>query len=193
MTRRGDRRIAAPVDASLTIAGDAVVSGRRSCSWRGPVGSRATLRRCPPIPAVDDVLAGLERLVHLEEVLDLLDQLRREVGEVVHVVPPRLLRRHADDLGVLAGLVVHVQHPDRPGCDPHAGIHRVLEQDERVERVTVAAQGVGDEAVVGRVGRGREQAPVEEHAARLVIDLVLVAAATRDLDHDVDAVVGAGD
>ena len=70
------------------------------------------------------------------------------------------------------------------------GIHRVLEQHQRVERVAVAAERVGDEAVVGRIRGGREQAPVEEDPARLVVDLVLVAAATGDLDDDVDAALG---
>ena len=85
--------------------------------------------------------------------------------------------RDADQLGVLAGLVVHVQHADRPGLDPHARVHRVLEQHEGVERVAVAAERVGDEAVVGRIGGGGEQPPVEEHPAVVVVDLVLVAAA----------------
>ena len=74
------------------------------------------------------------------------------------------LRRDADQLGVLAGLVLHVQHADRPGLDPHARVHRVVEQHEGVERVAVAAERVGDEPVVGRVGRRREQPAVEEDA-----------------------------
>ena len=100
------------------------------------------------------------------------------------------LGRDADDLGVLAGLVVHVQHADRAALDPHARVHRVLEQDECVERVAVAAEGVGDEAVVGGVGGGGEEATVEEDLAVLVVDLVLVAAPTGDLDDDVDAIGG---
>src|SRR5688500_9953319 len=47
-----------------------------------------------------DPLAGLEVLVVLEEVLDLL---ARELGDVVHVldvVPARIARGHRDDLGV---------------------------------------------------------------------------------------------
>ena len=80
--------------------------------------------------------------------------------------------------------------PTGPGLHPHAGVHRVLEQHQRVERVAVAAERVGDEPVVGRIRGRREQPPVEEHPARVVVDLVLVAAAAGDLDDDVDAAVG---
>ena len=66
------------------------------------------------------------------------------------VLPARLLRRHADELGVLAGLVAHVQHAERPGLDPDARVHGVLEQHQGVERIAVAAERVGDEPVVGR-------------------------------------------
>ena len=96
--------------------------------------------------------------------------------------------RHADQLGVLAGLVLHVQHADRAGLDPNAWIHRVVEEDEGIERVAVTAEGVGDEAVVGGVGGRREQPAIEVDAVRLVVDLVLVAAAAGDLDDDVDAI-----
>ena len=67
----------------------------------------------------------------------------------------------------------------------------LLQDHEGVERVAVLAEGVGDEAVVGRVDGGREQAAVEPDHAGLVVDLVLVAAAAGDLDDDVDG-LGAG-
>jgi hypothetical protein len=113
-----------------------------------------------------------------------------EPGQLVDVLEPRLARRDADQLGVLAGLVAHVEHADRAALDDDAGIHRVLEQHECIERVAVAGERVGKEAVVGRVGGRREQPAVEVHPAVLVVDLVLVAAPARDLDDHVDAVVG---
>ena len=136
------------------------------------------------------VLVGFERLVHLEEVLDLGAQLRRQILDVLDIGPARFFRRHTDQLGVLAGFVAHVQHPDGSGLDPHAGIDRILEENERVERVAVARQGVRNEAVVGRIGRCGEQASVEENPSALVVDLVLVTAAAWDLDDHEDAAGG---
>ena len=68
---------------------------------------------------------------------------------------------------------------------------RLVEQDQRVERVAVLGQGVGDEPVVGRVERGREEPPVQSDHVALVVVLVLVAAPPGDLDDDVDGAVRA--
>ena len=59
---------------------------------------------------------------------------------------------------------------------------------ERIDTRKPAAERFGYEAVVGGIGGGREQSAVEEHPTGLVIDLVLVAAAARNLDDDLDAV-----
>ncbi len=85
---------------------------------------------------------------------------------------------------------MHVEHPERAGLDPYARIHRVFQQHECIERIAITAEGVGDVAVVSRIGSRGEEASVEEHPAGFVIDLVLVAATTGNLDDDVDASVG---
>ena len=125
--------------------------------------------------------------VDLEEVADLVDELRRQFADVVDVVPARFLGRYADQLGVLAGLVLHVQHAHRTRFHPDARIHRIIEQHQGVERIAVAAERVRNEAVVGRIRHGCEQSSIEVHAVRVVIDLVLVATSPRDLDDDVNA------
>ena len=60
------------------------------------------------------------------------------------------------------------------------------DEHQRVERVAVLAEGVLDEAVVGRVlGRG-EQRPVQADPAGRVIHLVLVAVPLGNLNRDVE-------
>ena len=55
-----------------------------------------------------------------------------------------------------------------------------------VEGVGVLPKGVVDEAVVGRVLRRGEQRAVQTDQAAMMVDLVLVPAAARDLDQDVE-------
>src|SRR5205085_3112964 len=77
------------------------------------------------------VLAGLDELVHLEEVLDLGGQLPRDVGEVVHLLPAHVAGGHADHLGVLALVVLWME--DDKGED--AKVICVPARDVRWEQV----------------------------------------------------------
>ncbi len=61
-----------------------------------------------------------------------------------------------------ASSCIHM-HADGRASTHTPGEDRILEQHEGVERIAVLAEGVGDEAVVGRIDGGGEQAPVEEH------------------------------
>ena len=63
-----------------------------------------------------------------------------------------------------------------------SGMHRLLAQDEGVERIAVVAVGAGDEAVVGRVVDGAVEHAVEPQQARFLVELVLVLAAHRHFD-----------
>src|SRR5215204_1765841 len=128
----------------------------------------------------------LELLVDGEEVLDLPQQVGRDLVDLVDVVPVGVGQGDDQQLLVRALVVGHVEHADDAGLDLAAGEGRLAQQDHGVERVAVLGQGVGDEAVVGRVVDGAEQHPVEADAARLVVELVLVAGSLGDLDHDVD-------
>src|SRR5262249_10129400 len=68
----------------------------------------------------------------------------------------------------------------------HAPRERGLaDADHRVERVAVLGQRVGDEAVVGGIDDRAEQEAIEGDRLQLLVPLVLVAAALRDLDEAV--------
>src|SRR5258708_25986463 len=75
--------------------------------------------------AVRDRLLLLEVLVHLEEVLDLVAQLRGDVVHVRDAHPRGILQRHADDLVVRPLLVLHVEDADGPHSDTAAGEGRI--------------------------------------------------------------------
>src|SRR5690349_3894244 len=95
-----------------------------------------------------DALAGLEVLVDLEEVLDLHPVELGQVVDVTQVLLARVVTGHAEDLVVATLLVLHPEHPDRAGPDQATRERRLLDQDERVERVAVLTERVLDEPVV---------------------------------------------
>ena len=128
-----------------------------------------------PLLNVDE-LAGLEVLVALEEVLDLVLGLLRNIGDVLDVLPAWVLVRNSDDLGIRARLVAHVQNADGTQLHANTGEDGVLEQSENVYGVTVEAESVLEVAVVGGVNERREQHAVEVDATCFVVNFVLVAA-----------------
>ena len=96
--------------------------------------------------------------------------------EVLDVVPARVAGGHAQHLVVAARLVDHLEHGHRPGlarCTP--GNTDSRQQHHRVQRVAVLAEGVLDEAVVGRIAHRRVEVAVQPDPAGVVVDLVLVA------------------
>ena len=93
---------------------------------------------------------------------------------------------HAQHLVVAAGLVGHLEHRHGARLDDAAGEHRLGQQDQRVQRVAVLAEGVLEEPVVGRIAHGGVEVAVQLHPAGLVVHLVLVARTLGDLDDDVE-------
>ena len=102
--------------------------------------------------------------------------------DVRQPAPARIVQRHADHLLVGPLLVGHVEDADRPDADAAARKGRVGDEDERVERIAVLGERVLEEAVVGGIAHRGEEAPVERDAAELLVPLVLVARAARNLD-----------
>src|SRR3954462_11656088 len=130
------------------------------------------------------LLRRLEILVALEEVLDLVAQLVLDVVYVDHALEGGVAERDAQELLVRPLLVLHVEDADRADADPAARKRRVGDEHERVEWVAVLRERPLDEAVVGGIGHRGEQPPVEHQPTELLVPLVLVAGARRDLDED---------
>src|SRR6185312_6384512 len=71
----------------------------------------------PPLAAELDPLAGLDRLVDLEEVLDLQPQELVEIGDVAQVRLAWVGARHTDHLRRESDFVAHPEHPDGQTAD----------------------------------------------------------------------------
>src|SRR5581483_2941965 len=126
-----------------------------------------------------DAAAAFERLVRREERLDLPPPVAWEVVELADLVEARVANRHAEDLLVGPLLVAHEQRADRARRQDAARERRLLDDHERVERVAVSRERVGDEAVVGRIMHRGEQHAIEPDAAGRLVELVLGARALR--------------
>lgn len=119
----------------------------------------------------------------------MLDLVKIELGDVVDVLQVRMARiigRHAEDLVVAAGLIGHFEHRDGAAFDDTPGERWERQDHERVQRVAVEAQGVVEEAVIGRVLHGCEQGSIQAEPVRLVVELVLVALSLGDFHGDVE-------
>jgi hypothetical protein len=137
-------------------------------------------------PAFDvDELLGLEVLVASKEVLDLFAGLLGNIRDVLNVSPTRVFVRNHDDLGIGAGFITHVENADGANLDAYTGKYGVFEQDERVNGVTVEAQGVLEIAVIGGVRERREQHAIQVNATGQVVNFVLVAASLGDFNNNV--------
>ena len=163
-----------PRDSARVIAG----SRARERLVDHPLGGRPVLE---PV-GLDRV--ALQVLVHLEEVLDLVQE---RLGNAAQIAPT------CDHIGSRSGTQrifssspfssVIRNSPIGPHADPAAREGRLADEHERVERIAVASEGPVDVAVVGGVLHRGEEHPVEVDLAAVVVELVLVARPLRDLDH----------
>ncbi|EGE56063.1 hypothetical protein RHECNPAF_750022 [Rhizobium etli CNPAF512] len=138
-------------------------------------------------------LAGLQILVVLEEVLDLLQRDLRKVRIILHllIAQRQLRRRHGDDLLVLARIVFHLQDADRAHVDDAARNQRAGAGDQDVDRVAVFGQRVRHEAVIARIGHRRIEETIDDQGAGVLVHFILDGmTADRNLDNNVDVFRG---
>ena len=94
----------------------------------------------------------------------------------------RVADAHRKHLVVDALFVAHLHDANRSHVDDGQRLNWLLSEHKHIQRIAVAAEGAGDEAVVRRVVNGAVQHTVEAQEARFLIQLVLVLAAHRYLD-----------
>ena len=129
-----------------------------------------------------DRLPGLEVLVDGEEVLDLHEGHAADIVKVEEVGTTGVVSGDAQHLVVATHLVLHLEHGQCAALDEAAGEGGLREEDQGVQRIAVLAEGSLDVPVVVRVlGRG-EQRTVKTDTTGLVVHLVLVFGAARNLD-----------
>ncbi len=161
-------------------------------SWRliaARMTSAVSSRPTQPVILVD--LPFSRSFVVLEEVGDLLGQDHRQVAPAVHarIEGVQLVDRHGQDLFVRTGFIDHHQGADRTAANDRARHHRGRTHHHDVGGVAIVGQGVGDEAVIGRIEHRRVQEAVHQQGAAFLVDLVLHRlAALRDLDDGVEVV-----
>ena len=143
----------------------------RSSSGAGLLDDHLCLGAVAEAAGLDLLL--LEVLVDLEEVLDLVAELGRDVVHVVDTHPGGILERDAEDLLVRPLRVGHVKDADDARRDPAAGERRLADEAERIQRVAVLPQCPFHEPVVRRIRHRREQAAVEHDVAGLGVELDL--------------------
>ena len=131
-------------------------------------------------------LSGFEVFVDREEVLDLGECLGRDVIDIDCVSPTWFTMMHTQNLGVATSIIGHPHHADGANMNPASREGGVLGEYEDIERVAILRERVGDEAVLGGVGGGGEEAAIETDSASFVVDLVLISAASGDFDDDID-------
>src|SRR5439155_2268093 len=95
-----------------------------------------------------------------------------------------------DDLMILLAHIAHVQHAEHTRVHQATGKDGLFGQDQHVERIAVRGKRARNEPVMGWIVDRGVQDTIEPDAAALLVVLVLVAAAYRNLDERFDDVCG---
>jgi hypothetical protein len=92
---------------------------------------------------------------------DLFMQNGGQIGQSadIDVVGIQSVRRYSDDSLII---VFHREFADRAAANDGKWDNWYLEDNQDIAGIPLAAQSVRDESVVGGIGRGRMQEPVDE-------------------------------
>src|SRR6266850_3811222 len=135
-------------------------------------------------------LAALRLVVRHEKVLDASQQALVQVVRPVDLQRASFYYRHGDQAVVADGLAClglqPDEGPDKPRDHEASRKQRFLGHQHYIQRVAVLAARTRNRAkVVRKIMAGRKDAP-QLQAVQLLVELVLVAAAARRIDDDVD-------
>src|SRR5262245_36063691 len=115
--------------------------------------------------------------------LDLLEIMRGEVGDVEVLVMLGVVTRDGEDLVVRLTAIQHLEHADRAYVDLAPGERRLVDAHENVERISVLVQRARNEPVIAGIVHRRVQHAIELERTVFLVELVLVSAPARDLDY----------
>ena len=97
--------------------------------------------------------------------------------------------RYADQLGVFAGFIGHVENANRAGANDTAGLDRMGGDHQGVQRVAIIGQGTRNKAVVGRIEHRCGHEAIYQQCAHLRVDFVFNRSVVRrNLDGDINVV-----
>src|SRR3954465_10004680 len=134
------------------------------------------------LPTEDLYSTALEVLVDMEEVLHLLQIMLGEVSDVEVFVVVGVVAGHRENFVVGLAAIQHLEHAQRSTVDLASGERRLIYMDEYVQRIAIFVKRSGNKPVITRIVHRRVQHPVEANHSGRLVELVLVAAAPRDLD-----------
>ena len=126
---------------------------------------------------VDGGFLVLKILVYREEVAHLLEDMLRELVDVVVHIVVRVVEGNRNYLLVVSAVVYHRDDTYRIGAYKGHRLDRLGADEKHVKRVSVITVGAGDKAVICRIVGGRVKNSVENEEARLLVELVLFLAA----------------
>ena len=109
---------------------------------------------------------------------EMLDLLQAQIVQVFRLLPVRIdrqhfINRHGQYFGVLAAVIFHLQHTDRTAAHDNAGNQRERGDDEHVNRIAIAGDGMRHVTVVAWVMHGGAHEAVYKNCAGFFVDFIL--------------------